>query len=437
EDWAFRPKVEDVLENLEDFFPEYDLEKPVFDAPTPTPITPSPDTTSPAREQAPAKATLKRASAQLGYKKSIRVVAGDRKRNMLKASAREKQQPGLASNVPASVMRRKSTKLFGSRLEEVTPSQVKQMDPTIPESPPDDDPDNFSFKWIKGEMIGRGSYGKVYIAFNVTAGEAIAVKQVELPRTASDKEDKRLQGMVASLKAEIELLKDLSHDNIVEYLGMEETPEYLSIFLEYVPGGSVGRIIRTHGKFPEDVIKHFTFQILTGLRYLHNLGILHRDLKGDNILCDQDGVCKISDFGTSKKSQDIYNNDVNMSMQGSIFWMAPEVIQNESRGYSAKADIWSLGCLCLEMFAGRRPWDQNEILATMFKLGAEKRAPPVPDDVILSDLAKAFFNACFQGDPDLRPRADQLMRHRFLELGPDYAFTKTSLYKYVFRFSIY
>lgn len=68
-------------------------------------------------------------------------------------------------------------------------------------------------------MIGRGSYGKVYIAFNVTAGEAIAVKQVELPRTASDKEDARLQGMVSSLKAEIELLKDLSHDNIVEYLG--------------------------------------------------------------------------------------------------------------------------------------------------------------------------------------------------------------------------
>lgn len=101
---------------------------------------------------------------------------------------------------------------------------------------------------------------------------------------------------------------------------MEETPEHLSIFLEYVPGGSVGRMIRTHGKvsgfpcipralltfaaqFPEDVIKHFTFQILTGLRYLHNLGILHRDLKGDNILCDQDGVCKISDFGTSKKSR--------------------------------------------------------------------------------------------------------------------------------------
>lgn len=105
---------------------------------------------------------------------------------------------------------------------------------------------------------------------------------------------------------------------------MEQTPEFLSIFLEYVPGGSIGRIIRTHGKvsdprgaqrcplywltrcsvvqFEEDVIRFFTLQILDGLQYLHGLGILHRDMKADNILIDQDGMCKISDFGTSKKS---------------------------------------------------------------------------------------------------------------------------------------
>ncbi|KAI5479006.1 mitogen-activated protein kinase kinase kinase [Pseudohyphozyma bogoriensis] len=424
-DWAPRPKVEDVLENLDAFFPKHDLNKPVFDAPTPTATTPSP-TASPAKETPSMTPLRKLTAAGLGYKKSIRVVAGDRKRNMLKASARREASGGVLG--VSSMLRRKSTKLFGSRLEEVTPAKMKQMDETILEAPPEEDSANFSFKWIKGEMIGRGSYGKVYIAFNVTAGEAIAVKQVELPRTANDKLDTRLQGMVSSLKAEIELLKDLSHDNIVEYLGMEETVEYLSIFLEYVPGGSVARIIRTHGKFPEEVIKHFTFQILRGLQYLHSVGILHRDLKGDNILCDHEGICKISDFGTSKRAQDIYNNNAEHSMQGSIFWMAPEVVhQNEQKGYSAKADIWSLGCLCLEMFAGRRPWDQSQMVATMIALGAEKRAPPVPEDVILSDTASAFFKACFQIDPDLRPRAEQLIRHRFLELDPDYSFANTSL----------
>jgi serine/threonine protein kinase len=82
-----------------------------------------------------------------------------------------------------------------------------------------DSPAVVSYKWIKGDLIGRGTYGHVYIALSVTTGETIAVKQVEMPRTFSDKEDQRTKGMISSLKAEIELLKDLDHPNIVLYLG--------------------------------------------------------------------------------------------------------------------------------------------------------------------------------------------------------------------------
>lgn len=85
---------------------------------------------------------------------------------------------------------------------------------------------------MKGELIGKGSYGKVYIAFNMTTEEMLAVKQVELPRTAGDKDDSRQTGSIAALKYEIETLKDLEHPNVVAYVGFEETPEFLSIFLE-------------------------------------------------------------------------------------------------------------------------------------------------------------------------------------------------------------
>ncbi|CEQ39184.1 SPOSA6832_00682 [Sporobolomyces salmonicolor] len=298
-DWAFRPPVETVLENLDVFFPEHDLDKPVFDLPTPGSSTPSTGS-SPVRDVA-APISSRRGGAggasALGYRKSIRVVALDRKRMLQKAGNNvARAVSGLGSNL----LRRKSTKLFGARIEEVTSAQMKHIN-AIKETS-DEDPENFSYKWIKGDLIGRGTYGHVYIALSVTTGETIAVKQVEMPRTFSDKEDQRTKGMISSLKAEIELLKDLDHPSIVLYLGMEQTPEFLSIFLEYVPGGSVGRIIRTHGKFEENVIKFFTLQILDGLEYLHSLGILHRDMKADNILIDQDGMCKISDFGTSKKS---------------------------------------------------------------------------------------------------------------------------------------
>lgn len=150
-----------------------------------------------------------------------------------------------------------------------------------------------TFKWVRGELIGRGTYGRVYLALNATTGEMIAVKQVETPQTASDKNDSRQISVVQALKLESETLKDLDHPNIVQYLGFEETPSNLSMwvdlfnmrytslymtysFLEYVPGGSIGSCLLKHGKFDEDVTKSFTAQILGGLEYLHSKGILHR-----------------------------------------------------------------------------------------------------------------------------------------------------------------
>jgi len=85
------------------------------------------------------------------------------------------------------------------------------------------------FKWVRGELIGKGTYGRVYLALNATTGEMIAVKQVEIPTTASDKNDSRQANLVQALKMESETLKDLDHPHIVAYLGFEETPNFLSM----------------------------------------------------------------------------------------------------------------------------------------------------------------------------------------------------------------
>ncbi|KAF8922634.1 kinase-like domain-containing protein [Mucidula mucida] len=417
--WAPRPPPEDVYERLEEFFPEHDLDKPVIEAnsggtsPTAGEVLPPPPTPEDTIIPLPPVPSVHERTRMRG-KKSIRHVAEEHKRRINRISG---QDP---ASYNASVLRKRSTKLWGSRLEEVTPAQAKaNLGNSLPDSPSGGPT---TFKWVRGELIGKGSYGRVYLALNATTGEMIAVKQVEMPRTASDKNDSRQITVVQSLKIESETLKDLDHPNIVQYLGFEETPANLSIFLEYVPGGSIGSCLLKHGKFAEDVTKSFTKQILSGLEYLHSKGILHRDLKADNILVEMSGVCKISDFGISKRTQDTAGG-AETAMQGTVFWMAPEVVNPQGKGYNFKVDIWSVGCVVLEMWAGTRPWQGDEMVAVMFKLYQLRQPPPVPEGITLTELGDDFRKKCFAINPDERPSAMELQKHKYLTVAPGWVFT--------------
>lgn len=116
-------------------------------------------------------------------------------------------------------------------------------------------------------------------------------------------------------------------------------------------------------------MRNFVRQILQGLNYLHEREIIHRDIKGGNILVDNKGGIKISDFGISKKVEDnlLSGARVNRpSLQGSVFWMAPEVVKQTS--YTLKADIWSVGCLVVEMLTGEHPWAQLTQMQAIFKV---------------------------------------------------------------------
>ncbi|KAI0830586.1 Pkinase-domain-containing protein [Trametes gibbosa] len=401
--WAPRPPPEVMYERLEEYFPEHDLDKPVIETPS--------GGTSPTATEAPAVPAPQR----FKHKKSIRVVAAEHKRQLDRTSR------GVDTTV-APLSRKRHTKLWGSKLEEVTTEQGKG--PTSSGST-DASPGGGAkpiFRWVRGELIGKGTYGRVYLALNATTGEMIAVKQVEIPRTASDKDDSRQVTVVEALKLESETLKDLDHPNIVQYLGFEETPTFLSIFLEYVPGGSIASCLRKYGRFDEEVTKSFTGQILGGLEYLHSRGILHRDLKADNILVETTGVCKISDFGISRRTDDINMAGAYTSMQGTVFWMAPEVVNSKGKGYNSKIDIWSVGCVVFEMWTGQRPWLGREPMAVLLHLYHTKQAPPVPEGIGLSSLADDFRLKCFAADPDERPSATELRRHPYLELQPGWSF---------------
>ncbi|KAI2630664.1 kinase-like domain-containing protein [Hypoxylon sp. NC1633] len=272
-------------------------------------------------------------------------------------------------------------------------------------------------KWMKGALIGQGSFGSVYLALHAVTGELLAVKQVEAPSPgANSPNDARKKSMIEALKREIGLLRDLRHANIVQYLGCSSSAEHLNIFLEYVPGGSVQTMLNSYGALPEPLVRSFVRQILNGLSYLHNRDIIHRDIKGANILVDNKGTIKISDFGISKKLEasnilsGANNNKNRPSLQGSVFWMAPEVVKQTS--YTRKADIWSLGCLVVEMMTGQHPFPDCSQLQAIFKIGGGKAAPTIPENA--SPEAVKFLSQTFEMDHNLRPSADELMLSPFL-----------------------
>jgi len=443
--WANRPPAEALVENLDEFFPNVDLDQPVIEGrdetppSSPNPAVPSSPSTS--SLQSTPQSTGKRSNAdrdtydpnsmpltrggiggipnmhttvhnrivsratRLARTKSIREVVKDAYEvGNMGGGAKMSRVNTLKST---NIVRRKSTKMFGARIEQIKPPRGSRLihletipQDTIPQDTltsttvPQRQP---TFKWVKGQLIGKGTFGRVYLGMNTTTGELLAVKQVEINPKHFGQDKDKVKELVKSLDSEIDTMQHLDHVNIVQYLGCERKEYSISIFLEYISGGSIGSCLRKHGKFEESVVSSLTRQTLAGLAYLHHESILHRDLKADNILLDTDGTCKISDFGISKKSNDIYGNDKTNSMQGSVFWMAPEVVRSQGTGYSAKVDIWSLGCVVLEMFAGRRPWSKEEAVGAIFKLGELNQAPPIPEDVssAISPAALSFMWDCF------------------------------------------
>eukprot|EP00753_Platysulcus_tardus_P008248 PLAT15846.1.p1 GENE.PLAT15846.1~~PLAT15846.1.p1 ORF type:complete len:542 (+),score=221.91 PLAT15846.1:181-1626(+) len=149
--------------------------------------------------------------------------------------------------------------------------------------------------WKRGELLGQGSFGRVYKALDLETGRMLAVKTVSLRGHSA------LVREVEALELEIQLLQELDHANIVKYLGMQRGKNKLHIFLEYASGGSVLSTLKSFGPLSEAVIRRYVKQILEGLAYLHTHGIIHRDIKGSNLLLDH-GVVKLADFGCSVKT---------------------------------------------------------------------------------------------------------------------------------------
>ncbi|KAG8846902.1 hypothetical protein FRB96_001747 [Tulasnella sp. 330] len=249
-----------------------------------------------------------------------------------------------------------------------------------------------------GDSLGKGAFGQVYRALNWTTGETVAVKQIQLSNIPKTE--------LGEIMSEIDLLKNLNHANIVKYKGYVKTRENLYIILEYCENGSLNNICKRFGKFPENLVGVYISQVLEGLVYLHDQGVIHRDIKGANILTNKDGTVKLADFGVAATPT---GGITDAAVVGSPYWMAPEVI--EQTGATTASDIWSVGCVVIELLEGKPPYHFLRPMPALFRI-VQDDCPPIPEGA--SPVVKDFLYHCFQKDCNLRISAKKLLRHPWM-----------------------
>ncbi|KAI9399657.1 hypothetical protein POPTR_002G129100v4 [Populus trichocarpa] len=263
-------------------------------------------------------------------------------------------------------------------------------------------------QWVKGKLIGSGTYGRVYIGTNRVTGASCAMKEVNIIP-----DDPKSAECIKQLEQEIRILRDLKHPNIVQYYGSEIVDDHFYIYLEYINPGSINKYVHEHcGHMTESIVRNFTRHILSGLACLHSTKTVHRDIKGANLLVDASGVVKLTDFGMAKHLSGL---SYELSLKGTPHWMAPEVIkavmmQNCNPELALAVDIWSLGCAIIEMFTGKPPWGDLQGAQAMFKI--LHKDPPMPET--LSPEGKDFLRRCFRRNPAERPSAMTLLEHPFV-----------------------
>ncbi|KAI5865480.1 Pkinase-domain-containing protein [Durotheca rogersii] len=262
------------------------------------------------------------------------------------------------------------------------------------------------------EELGRGSFGVVYKAIEKATGEVVAIKHVRNPsrqRTRRPNIDlESTDDDIQDIQAEISVLSTCASSYVTQYKASFLRGTKLWIVMEYLGGGSCLDLLKPEPcTFNEAHIAIICRELLRGLEYLHAEGKIHRDIKAANVLLSELGRVKLADFGVAAQLTNIKSQ--RNTFVGTPFWMAPEVIQQA--GYDFKADIWSLGITALEMANGEPPHASLHPMKALFHI---PKSPPPKLEGIFSKDFKDFVTQCLMKDPDRRPSARDLLKHRFI-----------------------
>ena len=250
-----------------------------------------------------------------------------------------------------------------------------------------------------GRVIGRGAFGKVNIGLNILTGRIVAIKSFNKKNIINEASKNKIL-------YETNLMRGLCHPSVTKILETFECEKYMLIIMEYISGGNLQNFVKKRRKLCEKTAKILFRQIIQGIRYIHSRGIVHRDIKLENILLDLNSIIKICDFGVGKL---IKPNTILKDQCGTPVYMAPEILKgNGYKGFPV--DVWSAGVALYIMLSGTLPFNKDKDHDLEYSI-LNNNIKEIKD---ISDEGNNLLKNILEKDPNKRYTCNQILEHPWL-----------------------
>lgn len=258
-------------------------------------------------------------------------------------------------------------------------------------------------RYIKERYLGKGGFAYWIQVTDMNDDEKYAMKVI--PKVANGK-----PRPMDKIENEISILTEMNHPKVSRMHRYFEDSDNVYIILELCHNKSMIELMKVRNRLTESEVKWYIDQMVNGLKYIHSLKVIHRDLKLGNLFLSEKMELKIGDFGLSERVK--YDGELKTSMSGTPNYIAPEILLNKE-GHSYEVDVWAIGVIAYTLLIGRPPFQSKNSRETWSKI--KKLDYSFPKDIFISENAKSFIQSLLQIKPEDRPKIDEILNHSFFK----------------------